>query len=122
MTVLAWGNSMGDMAANVSMARRGLSNMAMTACYAGPLFNLLVGLGLGFWRRLGDPQAPSDMPENAIALTSTILLGAVFLVFLCISVICTGLLNQLRLPARFGWFLLALYGVFLTANVLRVIV
>ena len=43
LTVLAWGNSVGDMSTNMAMARKGLANMAMTACYAGPVFNLLVG-------------------------------------------------------------------------------
>ena len=42
LTVLAWGNSIGDMSTNLAMARKGLANMAMTACYAGPVFNLLV--------------------------------------------------------------------------------
>jgi sodium/potassium/calcium exchanger 6 len=42
LTVLAWGNSVGDMSTNCAMARKGLANMAMTACYAGPVFNLLV--------------------------------------------------------------------------------
>jgi sodium/potassium/calcium exchanger 6 len=50
LTILAWGNSMGDLSANMTMARKGLANMAMTACFAGPLFNILVGLGLGFSR------------------------------------------------------------------------
>ena len=50
LTVLAWGNSIGDMSTNLAMARKGLANMAMTACYAGPVFNLLV-------RRLRRPLA-----------------------------------------------------------------
>jgi Ca2+/Na+ antiporter len=31
----------------MTMARKGLANMAMTACFAGPVFNILIGLGLG---------------------------------------------------------------------------
>ena len=46
LTVLAWGNSTGDLMANLSIARKGFAEMAMTGCYAGPLFNLLMGLGL----------------------------------------------------------------------------
>ena len=47
LTILAWGNSIGDVQTNMAMAKRGLGNMAMTACIAGPIFNLLVGLGGG---------------------------------------------------------------------------
>ena len=35
LTVLAWGNSIGDLTTNVTMARKGLENMGMTACFAG---------------------------------------------------------------------------------------
>merc|ERR1711939_192200 len=48
LTVLAWGNSIGDLVADLSVARAGSPNMAVTACFAGPLFNMLVGLGVSF--------------------------------------------------------------------------
>lgn len=47
MTVLAWGNSVGDYTTNGTLAQRGLADMSMAACFAGPTFNLLVGLGCG---------------------------------------------------------------------------
>eukprot|EP00956_Cyclotella_meneghiniana_P026961 scaffold59514_cov37-Cyclotella_meneghiniana.AAC.1 len=48
VTVLAWGNSLGDLSANVAMARKGMPDMATTANFAGPSFNMLLGVGFGF--------------------------------------------------------------------------
>lgn len=46
LTILAWGNSVADMAANSSVAKKGYAKMAITGCIAGPLFNLNIGIGL----------------------------------------------------------------------------
>ena len=46
LTVLAWGNSLGDLVADVAVARAGEPKMAIGACFAGPLFNVVIGLGL----------------------------------------------------------------------------
>ena len=116
LTVLAWGNSVGDLSTNLAMARRGLANMAMTACYAGPLFNLLVGLGLGFLRALGRGSAPATT-----ALSPGAAVSAGFAAAMCLMVLVVGVLGRGRLPARFGWALLGLYATFLGASVLRLL-
>jgi Ca2+/Na+ antiporter len=46
MTVLAWGNSIGDTVANVVVARAGFPEMAIAAAFGGPLFNTVLGVGL----------------------------------------------------------------------------
>lgn len=45
MTVLTFGNSVCDLALNVSLVKGGYGEMALAGSIAGPLFNLLVGLG-----------------------------------------------------------------------------
>jgi len=36
------------MVANCGIAKRGLAQMAIVGCFAGPLFNICIGLGISF--------------------------------------------------------------------------
>ncbi|KAI6171737.1 CBN-NCX-6 protein [Aphelenchoides besseyi] len=48
VTIIGWTNSIGDLVADISLARQGYAQMAIAAGFGGPLFNLLVGFGLSF--------------------------------------------------------------------------
>ena len=121
VTVLAWGNSIGDMATNTAMAKKGLGNMAMTACYAGPVFNILVGLGLGFlsWNR--DSSRKGLSKTVSVELDATVAAGAAFIVLNSVGIIVIGLLNGNSLPAWYGKFMLFFYGVFLVVSITLVL-
>ena len=40
-------NCLGDLSADVAMTKRGFGEMAITGTMAGPIFNVLMGMGLG---------------------------------------------------------------------------
>ena len=46
LTILSWGNSLGDTNADIAMTKKGFGEMAITGTMAGPIFNILIGQGL----------------------------------------------------------------------------
>lgn len=40
LSVLAWGNSIGDLISNVALARQGYTKMGFSACFGGPMFSI----------------------------------------------------------------------------------
>ena len=57
--------------------------MATTACFAGPIFNLCAGLGLGFWalmKSTGREEIHVELPRN-------IATGFVFAIANCLLII-----------------------------------
>ncbi|XP_062215059.1 cation/calcium exchanger 1-like [Phragmites australis] len=80
VTVLAWGDSLGDLVSNVAMAVHGGAGGAQTAvsgCYAGPLFNTVVGLGLSLSLAAGAQHpAPFVVPADGAAYEAMGFLGA----------------------------------------------
>ncbi|NP_001147600.2 K-exchanger-like protein precursor [Zea mays] len=79
-TVLAWGNSLGDLVADVAMAMHGGHGGAQTAvsgCYAGPVFNTVVGLGLSLTLAAGARfPRPYAIPADASAYQAAGFLAA----------------------------------------------
>lgn len=114
LTVLAWGNSLGDFVTNVAVARQGYPSMAMAACFGGPLLNLLMGVGLPYTVKLAPVGFGARLPLELTPLVSTLYGGLVasLLLSLYATLFCRYQSSRIH-----GASLLALYTLFLAAAV-----
>mmetsp|Transcript_15341 Transcript_15341/g.36781 ORF Transcript_15341/g.36781 Transcript_15341/m.36781 type:complete len:628 (-) Transcript_15341:131-2014(-) len=113
MTVLAWGNSVGDYTTNGTLAQRGLADMSMAACFAGPTFNLLVGLGCGLLTQKEVLLSDEGLP---IALMQSVRTGFVFLICNCLMAVFGGIWNKGVIPKMHGYIFWSMYFAYMTMS------
>ncbi|XP_053136338.1 mitochondrial sodium/calcium exchanger protein [Hemicordylus capensis] len=114
LTLLAWGNSIGDMFSDLTMARQGYPRMAFSACFGGIIFNMLVGVGLGCLLQMTSGKLAVKL--DPAGLLVWVLAGALglSLVFSFLSVPA----QRFQLGRGYGCCLIAYYLVFLTVALL----
>ncbi|XAR69504.1 hypothetical protein NMG60_11001116 [Bertholletia excelsa] len=111
-TVLAWGNSTGDLFADSAMAVKEGSDgaqIAISGCYAGPLFNTLVGLGVSLlfasWSEYPSPyMIPPD--PYLYELIGFFMAGLLWALVILVN-------KNMKLDWNLGGGLLAIYSCFL---------
>ena len=109
LTMLAWGNSVGDISSNVSVAMKGYGEMAIAGCYAGPIFEMLVGLGASYFLASLETY-PS---EFSIELDSSAWLTLIFLMISLNSTLYFVYHQGGRFDKRLGYYLMFLYAIYL---------
>ncbi|CEP19724.1 hypothetical protein [Parasitella parasitica] len=104
LTVFALGNSLGDFVANVTMARMGYPLMAMSACFGGPMLNIMLGVGMGATYVTSQRSEP-----YAIDVSRTIVVSSIGLLIVLISSLVLVPLNGYRMARGFGYSWIAIY-------------
>lgn len=110
VVVLAWGNSFGDLVANVAIARSAAYETAIIAVFSGPIQNVLLTIGASFLvasLRTGEPIKIGYI--NADLLLSLFFLISVVL----IQVVAVPFLYRMRIPRYFGLILVIIYAIYL---------
>jgi len=92
MTLLSLGNSIPDLTLNVALAKSGYGEMGIAGSIAGPLFNLLIGLGASMIKMT---ITEGDIPFNLFRYThiTIIIAGAILFLNLLRLLIQSFILN-----------------------------
>lgn len=120
VSILGIGESVGDFVAMLTVARQGEITTAISACFAGPAFNMLVGLSVAFLYYIAVHQTPagSSGPATRIRTESTPLLTTLLLFTIAVNsyaLIAVPLAHEYKLTRRLGVGCLLAYGAFLVA-------
>ncbi|XP_078679785.1 mitochondrial sodium/calcium exchanger protein-like isoform X1 [Branchiostoma floridae x Branchiostoma belcheri] len=109
LTLLAWGNSIGDLVADTAMARQGFPRMGVSACFGGPLFNMLMGIGISC--TLATIKSPGgNFPLKRTKLQSVLAGG---LGFSLLSSLILIPLFKFKVGRGYGIYLIVVYVAFL---------
>lgn len=126
LTVFAVGNSLGDLVADITVARLGYPVMALSACFGGPMLNILLGIGVsGLYMTLSGgrkwaerhPGKEIHYKSYPIEVSGTLVISGVTLLVTLLGLLIAVPLNGWRMDRRIGWGLVALWCVSTVGNV-----
>lgn len=113
LTFLAWGNSIGDAVSDVTLAKQGYPRMSFSACFGGPLFNILCGVGLSCTIAI----IKNNRPVRVKFTSEQAVVCAGLLCSLSISLIVIPL-RGFKMTKSYGVVLISLYFAFLLIAIL----
>ena len=126
LTIFAVGNSLGDLVADITVARLGYPVMALSACFGGPMLNILLGIGLGGCymtirgaerREHKHPGRPLKYKPYELEIGSTLLISGVTLLVTLAGLLVVVPLRGWWMDRRVGWGLVALWTASTIGNV-----
>lgn len=127
LTIFAVGNSLGDLVADITVARLGYPVMALSACFGGPMLNILLGIGLsGLYMTIRDgrhkhdkhPDRPIYYKPYQLEINPTLVISGVTLVITLLGLLLVVPLNKWSMDRKVGWALVVLWTASTVGNVL----
>ena len=107
-TIMCWAASMGDLVAMIAVVKRGMPNMAVTSCFAGPVFQLLCGLGCSLlFINVGRKEEVPIVLGGNLRLLFAFAVGMLTYYLICVPVVHKSVLSR-----RFAIGVLAAYTAF----------
>jgi sodium/potassium/calcium exchanger 6 len=131
LTIFAVGNSLGDLVADITVARLGYPVMALSACFGGPMLNILLGIGIsglymtirgGEKRHKKHPGRPMTYKPYQIEVGGTLLISGVTLLITLAGLLVVVPLRGWWMDRKVGWGLVILWSVSTIGNVVVEIV
>ncbi|XP_036233100.1 mitochondrial sodium/calcium exchanger protein [Bactrocera oleae] len=115
VTLLSWANSIGDLIANQYLARQGYQNMALAACFGGPLFNSLLAVGstLLYKTLTYEDFLIKEFGEGVMGENCTI-----FLIIGLFAILLGALTTDFYFRPSFGVYVIIMYCSFFLYNIL----
>jgi len=113
LTVLAWGNSVGDLVADTATAKAGKVKTAIASCFGSPLLSALVGLGIAL--------TVTTSKENGSFATSIDTQNLAGMITLLFTLGCSGVVfvkYDYKPPREYAYFLFILYFLFIVTSCL----
>lgn len=114
LTVLSWGNGIPDYIADVAIAKQGLPQMGISACFGGPLIILFLGFGIPMLAVT--LKRPNHVIEVVYTRSSTLFFS--FITASLLSSLIVFPLSRFQVSKAYGVYLIALYVVFLVVVIL----
>ncbi|KAI8376246.1 Sodium/calcium exchanger protein-domain-containing protein [Radiomyces spectabilis] len=113
LTIFAVGNSVGDLVSNTAIAKMGFPTMAISACYAGPLLNMVLGVGISSTYQTWLTGKPYELE-----IAPTILISSTGLIVVLLSTLIVVNMNGYHITEGLGWWMIIIYSSCCFINVL----
>ncbi|KAK5948643.1 hypothetical protein OHC33_010245 [Knufia fluminis] len=127
LTIFAVGNSLGDLVADITIARMGYPKMALSACFGGPMLNILLGIGLGGaymtihngqHKHHKHPNRPIQYKPYTLEVSTTLIVSGIALLVTLTGLLIFVPLNGWRMDRKIGIGLIILWVIATTGNVI----